>query len=71
MNGVIIAAIICGTVIILSLIDKIGKNKCKNCKHIKNITVSGCISNDAKKEIENIAKMQVEKFASDIESLFR
>lgn len=63
MNGVIIAAIICGTVIILSLIDKIGKNKCKNCKR--------CISKNAMNEILKSNKETLNNLAIDIESLFR
>lgn len=63
MNGVIIAAIICGTVIILSLIDKIGKNKCKNCKH--------CISKDAMNKILESNQETLNDIAIGIESLFR
>lgn len=60
MNGVIIAAIICGTVIILSLIDKIGKNKCKRC-----------ISKNAMNEVLKSNKETLNNLAIDIEALFR
>lgn len=71
MEGIIITAIICGTVIMISLIDKIGKNKCKNCKHIKNVCVSGCISNEAKKEIFEKTYNQLGNLADDIESMLK
>lgn len=63
MEGIIITAIICGTVIMISLIDKIGKNKCKNCKR--------CISKAALNEIAKSTNDTLNDIAIGIEALLR